>query len=255
MDPVEFSTLLFLGSLLAGLIGATSGLGGGVILMPLLALFFKVDLLYAIGGSLMGVIVTSLGSSIHFLKKDLVDIRTAAKLETGTVPGAIGGAILATMIHEGIIFVIFGLILIFSIIESKIDKPNGQTESRPKHLFIGWLLMLVAGLFSGLLGIGSGAFKVIAMDRVMKMPFRISTATSSFMIGVTAAASASTFYHMGYIDSKIVVALVPGVLLGSLIGAKMVSTLHIKHLRTIFSFIIFLLALELIVEGLARMWE
>lgn len=253
MDPVEFSAVLFFGSFLAGLVGATSGLGGGIILMPLLALFFKMNILLAIGGSLMGVIATSLGASTHFLKKGLVDIKTAAILETATVPGAIAGAILATIVHEGIIFVIFGCILIFSVIESKIDKPNGDHEHSPQHIWIGWVIMLIAGLFSGLLGIGSGAFKVIAMDRVMKMPFRISTATSSFMIGVTAAASASTFYHMGYISSEIIVALVPGVLLGSLAGARIVSSINIKYLRTTFSVIICLLAVELIVEGVGKM--
>lgn len=245
--------ILFFGSFLAGLIGATSGLGGGVILMPLMVLFFGIDTLHAIGASLMGVIVTSLGASVHFLKKDLVDIRTTALLETATVPGAIIGAFLATIVHEGILLVIFGLILLFSVIQSKITAKDDGHAKYPKHKLWGWIMMLLAGLFSGLLGIGSGAFKVLAMDRVMKIPFRISTATSSFMIGVTAAASASAFYHMGYISPKIVTPLIPGVLLGSLVGAKLVTTVNLNALRWIFTVVIVLLSAELIGEGIERM--
>lgn len=253
MDPVEFDTILFFGAVIAGLIGATSGLGGGIVIMPLLALFFGINALYSIGASLMGVIVTSIGASIYFLRQNMVDIKTTAWLETATVPGAIIGAILATVIHEGIIFIIFGCILIFSIAESWLEKPRNRHDKYPQHRFWGWVVMLFAGLFSGLLGIGSGAFKVIGMDRIMHIPFRTSTATSSFMIGVTAAASATAYYHMGYISPKIVVALVPGVFLGSVVGSLLVKKLNVKILRLAFSIIILALAIEMIVEGVGRL--
>lgn len=252
MEMIEFSTVLFFGSFLAGLIGATSGLGGGIILMPLMTLYFKVNILYAIGASLMGVIATSLSASTQFLKKDLVDVQTTAMLETATVPGAIGGAYLATVVHEGIILIIFGFVLLFSIIQARL-APAREVINNPIHRFAGWLIMLIAGIFSGLLGIGSGAFKVLAMDRVMRMPFKVSTATSSFMIGVTACASASTFYLMGYISHLIVMSLVPGVILGSYIGAKLVSHMKINKLRLVFTAVIFVLSLQLIIDGTLRM--
>ncbi len=273
--------ILFLGSLLAGLLGSLTGLGGGVIIVPLLTLAMGVDIRYAIGTSLVAVIATSSGAAAAYVKEGITNIRIAMFLEIATTCGAIGGAALAIIAPTHIVAVIFGIVLFYSGINSfknreqeirplkNPDKKPGilinalklkssyktGREDIPYNVYNlggGWLMMSVAGILSGLLGIGSGAFKVIAMDSIMKLPFKVSSATSNFMIGVTAAASAGVYLSRGYIDPVLSMPVVLGVLSGSLIGARTLMKSKTRNLRIVFAFVITLLAIEMIYNGMSK---
>lgn len=274
MNPIEFILFLFGGSLLAGLIGSLTGLGGGVVIVPLLTLAFGVDIRYAIGASLVAVIATSSGAAAAYVKEGYANIRIGMLLEVATTVGALFGAYLAGILSPSTIAIVFGFALLYSAIMSRRshhDKPSntppdtlatklklngtfptpqGWQQYNVYSVPTGFSLMAVAGALSGLLGIGSGALKVLAMDQVMKIPFKVSTTTSNFMIGVTAAASAGLYLHRGYIDPVIAMPVVLGVLIGSLIGARILQTAETKSLRLIFSVVIFILSLEMIYNGI-----
>src|SRR6202011_6005775 len=225
MNVLEFTALVGVGSFLAGLLGSLTGLGGGVVLVPLLTIFFKVDIRYAIGASLVSVIATSSGAAAAYVKEGFSNIRIGMFLEIATTLGALCGAFLATIVSPRILAIIFGLVLIYSAYLSRQPrspeernlppdslatklKMNGDFPSEEgglRHYNVqrvpaGFTLMFGAGALSGMLGIGSGAVKVLAMDQAMKIPFKVSTTTSNFMIGVTAAASAGVYLSRGYID-------------------------------------------------------
>jgi len=271
----EFTMLIGLGGVIAGFLGSLTGLGGGVVIVPLLSLVFGVDIRYAIGASLVSVIATSSGSAAAYVKEGLTNIRIGMFLEIATTLGALVGAFLAAKISTGSIAVVFGIILFVSAWLSSRHRPEYLENQKPHPLAVrlkmngsyptpagpcsytvqgvpaGFSMMFVAGIISGLLGIGSGAFKVLAMDQVMRIPFKVSTTTSNFMIGVTAAASAGVYLNLGYIDPGLVMPVMLGVLAGSLIGTRVLVLAHTRILRIIFSGVIFVLALEMIYNGLA----
>jgi uncharacterized membrane protein YfcA len=273
MNFLEFSIIVGVASLLAGFLGSLTGLGGGVVVVPLLALAFGVDIHYAIGASLVSVIATSSGSAAAYLREGFSNIRIGMFLEIATTTGAIFGAFLATNTPTKAIAVIFGLMLLASAITSSVrlkervtDKPvdplakslrlNGaypvdgvKTPYTVRRVPLGFGLMFGAGTLSGLLGIGSGAVKVLAMDEAMQVPFKVSTTTSNFMIGVTAAASAGVYLSRGYIDPAIAMPVTLGVLAGSLIGARFLVRAKVKVMRLIFAAVIALLGLEMIYSG------
>jgi uncharacterized protein len=273
--------ILFAGALFAGLIGSLTGLGGGVIIVPLLTLGFGVDIRYAIGTSLISVIATSSGAASAYVKEGLLNIRIGMFLEIATTLGAIAGAAIAVFAPTHAIAVIFGLVLIYSAINSfkkrkqienasNIDSQktgwltnllksegsyitnSGTMHYKLQNLGGGFLVMSLAGILSGLLGIGSGALKVIAMDSIMKIPFKVSTSTSNFMIGVTAAASAGIYLTRGYIDPVLSMPVMVGVLIGSLTGAKLLLKSQTKSIRVIFAIVITILALEMIYNGITK---
>jgi hypothetical protein len=274
VSVLEFSLLVFVSSLIAGLVGALTGLGGGVVLVPLLTLFFNVDIRYAIGASLVSVIATSSGAAAAYVKEGFSNIRIGMFLEIATTIGALVAANLAARVSTQSIAITFGVVLLFSAYFSR--KPRSQAErnlppdawatrlrlngSFPdgegarsynvQHVPAGFALMFTAGTLSGLLGIGSGAMKVLAMDQAMRIPFKVSTTTSNFMIGVTAAASAGVYLSRGYIDPGLVMPVMLGVLTGSLLGAKLLVKLHVKWLRLGFSMVIVLLAFEMLYKGI-----
>jgi uncharacterized membrane protein YfcA len=249
-----------------------TGLGGGVVIVPLLVLC-KVDIHYAMGASLVSVIATSSGAAASYVKEGFSNIRIGMFLEIATTLGALAGASLVVFVDPRVIAVVFGLVLVFSAYQSLKPKydPGLAAEADPLatrlrldgsfpttsgwakyhvyHVPFGFLLMLVAGMLSGLLGIGSGAFKVLAMDQVMRIPFKVSTTTSNFMIGVTAAASAGIYLRHGYIDPGLSMPVMLGVLVGSLLGARVLVTAKTRLLRRVFSAVIFALAVEMIYEG------
>lgn len=273
MTSLEFSLLIGTGSLLAGFLGALTGLGGGVIIVPLLALGFKVDIHYAIGASLISVIATSSGAAAAYVRDGFSNIRIGMFLEIATTAGAIFGAFLATGTPTKIIAIVFGLVLLYSAAMSlkkrrseKVNRvpdalamrlrldggfPNeGEIETyHVRRVPLGFGLMFGAGTLSGLLGIGSGAVKVLAMDQAMSVPFKVSTTTSNFMIGVTAAASAGIYLSRGYIDPTIAMPVTLGVLAGSLMGAKFLVRSKTGPMRVIFACVIVLLGLEMIYGG------
>jgi len=243
----EFTLVVWLGSLLAGLLGSLTGLGGGVVIVPLLTLGFGVDIRYAIGASLVSVIATSSGAAVAYVREGFSNIRVGMLLETATTLGATGGALLAAHVAPRLIAVIFGLVLLASVYSSVKGPPQHDTDGPPDQLAqrlrldsrypardgvrqyhvrrvpLGFGLMGLAGLLSGLLGIGSGALKVLAMDQAMRLPFKVSTTTSNFMIGVTAAASAGIYLNRGYLDPGLCMPTTLGVLAGSLTGARLLA--------------------------------
>ena len=274
MNTVEFTAVVWVGSLLAGFLGALTGLGGGVVIVPLLTLVFHVDLKYAIGAALVSVIATSSGAAAAYVKEGYSNVRVGMFLEIATTIGALSGASLALYLKASVIAVIFGLVLIYSAYTSMREQPHDTSQQQPDRIAtwlrmdstyptehglqsyhvsgipLGFVLMYVAGVLSGLLGIGSGAVKVLAMDKAMKLPFKVSTTTSNFMIGVTAAASAGIYLSRGYIDPGLAMPVMLGVLMGSLTGARVLANANVKILRLVFSCVIGALALEMIYSGI-----
>jgi len=273
MNVLAFTFVVLGGSLAAGFLGALTGLGGGVVLVPLLTIFFHVDLRYAIGASLVSVIATSSGSAAAYVREGFSNIRIGMFLEIATTFGALLGAYLTAKVPANAIAVVFGIVLVYSAyvsgrprVRSSVDQPpdplatklkmNGSfpdtTGIRHYNVYnvpAGFGVMYLAGTLSGLLGIGSGALKVVAMDQAMKIPFKVSTTTSNFMIGVTAAASAGVYLSRGYIDPSLAMPVMIGVLIGSLIGARVLVKTHTNLLRLVFSGVIVLLGLEMILKA------
>jgi len=275
MNVLEFTFLVCVGSMLAGLLGALTGLGGGVVLVPLLTIFFKVDLHYAIGASLVSVIATSSGAAASYVKEGFSNIRIGMFLEIATTLGALLGAFLTAKVPTSAIAIIFGSVLLYSAYVSRRTRPRSLGDDPPdplatrlrlngdfpttegiRHYNVyrvptGFSFMFGAGALSGLLGIGSGAVKVLAMDQAMRVPFKVSTTTSNFMIGVTAAASAGIYLSRGYIDPGLSMPVMLGVLAGSLIGTRLLVKTETKQLRLVFSIVIVLLGLQMIYQGIA----
>ena len=271
---LEFTLFLWLGSLLAGFLGALTGLGGGVVIVPLLTLVFGVDIRYAIGTSLISVIATSSGAAAAYVKEGYSNIRIGMFLEIATTFGALLGAFLTAKLATGAIAIVFGFVLLYSAymsnrsrlehliddqpdplatclrLDSSYPTPQGPQAYHVHGIPAGFGLMFLAGILSGLLGIGSGAVKVLAMDQAMGLPFKVSTTTSNFMIGVTAAAGAGVYLSRGYIDPGLAMPVMLGVLLGSLLGARTLVNANVQLLRRIFSAVISVLALEMIYNGI-----
>ncbi len=273
MNILEFSALIGFGSLLAGFLGALTGLGGGVVVVPMLALLFHVDIRYAIGASLVSVIATSSGAAAAYVREGYSNIRIGMFLETATTAGAIAGAAIAFYVSGNAIAIVFGIVLLYSAylssrhwveygahpsskladrlrLNGSYPGPEGKLSYNVTGVPAGYGLMVVAGVLSGLLGIGSGAVKVLAMDQAMKIPFKVSTTTSNFMIGVTAAASAGLYLHRGYIAPGLAMPVMLGVLAGSLLGARVLVRARVKVLRYLFAAAIVALGFEMIYNGI-----
>lgn len=275
MSLEVFTFVLFLGAILAGFLGALTGLGGGVVVIPLLTLGFGVDMRYAIGAALVTSIASSSGAAAAYIKEGITNVRIGMFLEIATTTGAVIGAIVAIYLDKKYIAVIFGCVLIFSAIRSLAKKDENIDYSAPgdklgeklklngsyptkdgvvnykvHNVAAGYSLMTLAGVLSGLLGIGSGALKVLAMDTAMKIPFKVSTTTSNFMVGVTAAASAVVYLQRGYIDPGLAMPIVVGVLFGAFLGSKILPKANVKKLRMLFSVVIFILAVSMMYNGL-----
>ncbi len=273
MNTIEFTIALGVGSLVAGFLGALTGLGGGVVIVPLLVLGFGVDIHYAIGASLVSVIATSSGAAAAYVREGYSNIRVGMFLEIATTIGALSGALVAPLVPPNRLAVVFGVVLLYSAYASshRSDHARGDIQSdrwattlrldstyptagglqayRVQHVPAGFGLMYGAGVLSGLLGIGSGAVKVLAMDQAMRLPFKVSTTTSNFMIGVTAAASAGIYLNRGYIDPGLAMPVVLGVLLGSMQGARVLTTAKSARLRLVFTWVIVALACEMLFNG------
>lgn len=272
MTILAFTLILILGAYLAGLIGSLTGLGGGVVVIPLLTLVFHVDIRYAIGAALLASIANSSGAASAYIKEGITNIRLGMFLEIATTLGAVLGALIAIYTPTNTIAILFGCVLLFSAamtlrkknqqaltegsklsyvlkLNSSYPTPTGPVDYKLKNVGAGFSIMTVAGVMSGLLGIGSGALKVLAMDTAMKIPFKVSTTTSNFMIGVTAAASAVVYLQRGYMDPGIAFPVVLGVLGGAFTGAKLLTKINPSTLRIIFCIAITFVALEMIYNG------
>src|ERR1022692_1405929 len=274
MTILEFSLLVAACSLIAGLVGALTGLGGGVVLVPLLSLFFKVDIRYAIGASLVSVIATSSGAAAAYVKEGFSNIRIGMFLEIATTLGALLGATLAARVSTHAIAIVFGVALLFSAYFSRKPRSlaergvppdplatrlrlngsfpdvDGARSYNVQHVPTGWALMFGAGALSGLLGIGSGAGKVLAMDQAMRIPFKVSTTTSNFMIGETAASSEGVGVPREYLYPGLPMPVMLGFLAGSFLGSRILVKAETKSLRLVFSLVILVLGLQMLYKGL-----
>ncbi len=272
MTILVFVIILFIGSYFAGFVGSLTGLGGGVIIIPLLTLLLGVDIHYAIGTALVAVIATSTGSAAAYVKEGITNLRLGMLLEIATTIGAIIGAMLVAYFNPNVIAVIFGIVLIYSAINSFRKKQehhlkessktalalklnnsypskDGNIEYGVKNVLGGFSMMGIAGMLSALLGIGSGALKVLAMDIIMKVPFKVSTTTSNFMMGVTAVTSAIIYLQRGYIIPQIAMPVTIGVLLGALTGSRILIRSNPGKLRIFFAVVILFLALNMMFNG------
>ncbi len=274
MSVLEFSLLVWLGSFTAGFVGSLTGLGGGVVIVPLLTSVFSVDIRYAVGASLVSVIATSAGAASTYIKKGLTNLRLGMFLEVATTIGAIVGALIATFVSVKALALVLAIVLLYSAYLSgqpKLENPEDETSDRladylqlnssyptPEgtisyqvhYVPAGFAVMLVAGVISGLLGIGSGAFKVLAMDQVMRIPFKVSTTTSNFMIGVTAAASAGVYLARGYIDPGLSMPVMLGILPGAFLGARVLIGAKTQILRIVFSLVLVLMAVKMVYQNI-----
>lgn len=277
--PFHLTPSLFVASILAGLLGSLTGLGGGVVIIPVLVLLFGVDMRYAIGASLVAVIATSSGSAAAYVREGFTNIRIAMLLEVATTTGALLGAILAAYTPVSTISIIFGIVLLYTALSSirtpkphpldqqpdplatrlklngtwPVKTPDGSTHLEPyfpRHVPAGFAIMFGAGMLSALVGIGSGIVKVFAMDRLMRLPFKVSTTTSNFMIGVTAAASAGVYFHRGQIDPRIAAPVAIGALCGSFLGAKILPHAKVRTLRIIFAIIVAIAGTQMLMKGI-----
>ena len=274
MTALLFVPLVILGSFVAGLLGALTGLGGGVVIVPLLVVAFHVNIHYAIGASLISVIATSSGAAAAYVREGFSNIRIGMFLEIATTIGALFGAFLAVRLAAGAIALVFGGVLIISSALSTRELHQSPPVGRPDpwaarlklnssyptargpqnyevcRVPAGFGMMFGAGALSGLLGIGSGAFKVLAMDRVMRIPFKVSTTTSNFMIGVTAAASAGIYLRRGFVAPGLAMPVVLGVLLGSVVGTRVLVRARTHWLRLLFALAIAALGIEMVYGGI-----
>ena len=273
MTILAFTLILLLGAYCAGLLGSLTGLGGGVVVIPLLTLVLGVDFHYAVGAALVASIATSSGSGSAYVKEGITNIRLGMFLEIATAIGAVCGAAVAIYLNNNFIAILFGCVLVYTAVmqqrrKSDHDGVVGSEAARRLRLYGTWPqkdgslkayelrhvgggfgVMYIAGVLSGILGIGSGVLKVIAMDGIMKVPFKVSTTTSNFMMGVTACASAVVYVQRGQIEPGIACPVMIGVLCGALTGARLLKTLDVRLLRRIFCVAILLVALNMIWQG------
>jgi hypothetical protein len=276
MTPLLFFVTVSVISFGAGFLGSLLGLGGGMIVVPALTLLLHIDIRLAIGASIISVIATSSGAAAAYVRDHLANIRVAMFLEIGTTSGAITGAWIAGLLHPRWLFVLFGSILGYSAlamlrgrrrarerhhVESALahhlrlgasyfdDARGEEVVYEPTRPMVGIVLMYIAGMVSGLLGIGSGALKVPAMDLAMELPIKVSTATSNFMIGVTAAASAGLYFARGQIDPFVTAPVALGVLGGAFAGSKMLGKISSRAVRMTFVAVLLLVSVEMLIRG------
>ncbi|WP_032113782.1 sulfite exporter TauE/SafE family protein [Candidatus Paracaedibacter symbiosus] len=277
MTILNFSLIIFCCAISTGVLGALTGLGGGIFLTPILVMFLGIEPHYALATSLIAAISTSSGASITFLKEKLTNFRIGLFLETAAVIGAPIGAMIAIYLPKQLIFILFGLLLSnaaysnvkglekgqrrnFNFISDplalKLDMPDqymtswGEIITYPvRKIKMGWSLMFGAGVLSGVLGIGSGSLKVLAMDQIMGLPYKVSTATSNFMIGLTAIASVGVYWSQGFLIPELTMPVIPGVLIGAYIGSKTVAQIPIHKTRWIFTIVLTIFAIQMLVKG------
>src|SRR6476646_4400216 len=277
MTPVTFVLGALLASVVAGLLGSLLGIGGGIIIIPVLTLVLHINIRYAIGASIVSVIATSSGAAATYVRERLANLRVAMVLELATTTGALSGALIAGRISTRWLYLIFGAVMAYSSLmmfrkmrggSARSDRPAPWADRLRLHSSyfdealgkeiayrvvstrIGLALMYGAGIVSGLLGIGSGALKVPAMDLAMALPLKVSAATSNFMIGVTAAASAGVYFMRGDIDPFVAGPVAVGVLLGAQAGAALLPKLQSSTVRLVFVLVILWISAQMLYKGI-----
>ena len=271
---------LFSVSVIASALGGMLGMASGIFIVPILTMLCHVDLRNAIGASIVSVIACSCGSAAAFLKERLTNVRLAIVLETATTAGALTGVFLVGRIPNPFLFFMFGTILLLSawqMVARRNDPVSFRTRSldhdsrvreldssypdrelgldiayRVEHLPIGLVLMYVAGLISALLGIGSGVLKVPAMDTALRLPIKVSSATSNFMICVTAAASAGAYFMRGEIVAAITGPVALGSVVGAILGARLLVSISNQRIRLLFAAVLIAVAVQMIFAGFGK---
>ena len=277
MEPLGFLLAIFAAGAGAGVLGAILGLGGGILLVPVLTMFFGINLRDAMGASIISVIATSCGAAAGHLQSRLSNLRIGLFLAMFTVLGALTGSVLVGIVPARVLELIFGLALAYSV-ATTLRQLNVEVAElvtadplalrfalegtyhdrvlgrdvvyRARRVRTGAVVMFAAGVLSGLLGIGSGAFKVLAMDYFMRLPMKISTATSNFMIGITAAASAGVYFGRGDIQPVIATPVAVGVLAGAYLGTRLIARLRNATIRRLFLPVVAYLAIAMVLRGL-----
>jgi uncharacterized membrane protein YfcA len=273
--PLGFACAIFAISVVGGLFGSLVGLGGGVVVVPLLTWLLGVDIHYAIGASVVSIIATSSGAAASYVRDEITNLRIGIFLEVATTLGALCGALLSARLAAEWLFGLFGGILAVSALGTLLPRGEASADRAPdpsslrlklqgtfhdpntgqdvtyvaRRWPVGFGIMYVAGFLSGLLGIGAGVVKVLAMDLAMGLPIKVSTATSNFMIGVTAVASAGTYYLRGQIEPVIVAPVALGVLAGSTFGSKIMPKMKSQNLRRVFLAVALLISAQMILRA------
>ena len=267
---------IFAISIVAGLVGALAGVGGGILIVPALTLLFGIDIRLAIGASIVSVIATSSGAAAAYVRDRMTDMRVGMFLELATTTGAVVGALLAAVVAPSFLYVLLGLVLLGSAVMQVLRlgeemppevEPSGlaarlrlassypdarlgrEVPYAARRVPLGFVLMWGAGVVSGLLGIGSGALKVVAMDGAMRLPMKVSSATSNFMIGVTAAASAGIYLGRGDVDPTLVAPVALGVLAGAMLGARLLPRMANRHVRWVFLPVLVVIGIQTLLRG------
>ncbi len=265
-------------SVAAGLLGSLVGLGGGIIIVPVLTLLYHIDIRLAIGASVLSVIATSSGAAVTYVREKLTNLRAGMFLEIATTTGALTGAYITTLVTGNVLFILFALVLAYSAFammhqrrqEAVLATSNDRLanyfnlhgayydQSERNNIIykvtntkLGLGLMYLAGMISALLGVGSGALKVPAMDIAMHMPIKASAATSDFMIGVTAAASAGAYFARGQINPIIAAPIALGVLIGAMVGSRLLNRVAPRYVQALFVGVLIIVAIEMLQRGLA----
>ena len=274
MTLLQFVLEVLFCSMGAGVIGALTGLGGAAILIPLLVLIFHVDIHYAMGAGLFAVMATSAGAAAAYLREGYINIRIGMFLELAASIGALVGAYVTAYLPAQIVEGIFGVVFLISAylsyrrreatdlavtshplalrlkLNSTYPTASGPVSYHVQRVWTAFNVTTIAGVLAGLLGIGSGSLKVLAMDQAMRLPYKVSTSTSNFIIGITAAVGSGVYFQQGFINPLVTLPVVVGVFFGALLGARLMPKLPVKPLRALFSVIIVILALEMIFRAL-----
>ncbi|HEY4072169.1 MAG TPA: sulfite exporter TauE/SafE family protein [Herbaspirillum sp.] len=269
-----FEFWLFGIALGASALGGMLGMASGIFIVPVLTMFGHTDIRTAVGASLVSVIVCSCSSAAPFLKGRLTNVRLAIVLETATTLGAVSGVLLTGIIPTKFLFLLFAAILLLSAgqmlmrrvesisvngIGSSLRWPartlgasypdralGREVTYRVERLTIGMLLMYGAGLISALLGIGSGVLKIPAMDAALRLPIKVSSATSNFMIGVTAAAGAAAYFIRGDISTMVAGPVALGSVVGAIAGARILMAISSEKIRSLFVLVLIALAVVML---------
>lgn len=290
IGTLEYLFFMLLISVVAGLVGSLVGVGGGILVVPALTLLFGVPIDFAIGASIVSVIATSSGSASAYVKDRITNLRIGMFLEIGSTVGAMVGALLSIyLFHSGLaayVYLVFGSMLFFSAYNA-LDRlrkdrakgnisPQGTVNTTPNptstllrlkgeyydaslktqiryvadRVSPAFVVMTFAGVVSGMLGVGGGILKVLGMDSFMKLPFKVSTTTSNFMIGVTAAASAAIYYTDGFVNPILAAPVAVGVVLGSFLGTKLLVRSKPVSLRWVFIAALLVIGVEMVHQGL-----
>jgi len=274
VTPLLTVLVVLFGGIVAGLVGSLTGLGGGLVIVPLLTLAMHFPIPEAVGVSLFGVIATSTGAAPRFVGTGLSNVRVGLFLQVAASAGALAGALITHHLPARALFLVFGLVMLYSAVMSFLPAASDvagaaassslakrlRLPSRYKNADL-WVdyqvtgvmpafgVMLGAGFLSALLGIGSGVFKVLAMDKLMRLPFKVSTATSNFMIGMTAATSAGFYLSHGDVPPLTAGAVIVGVMAGAYVGGHWMHRLSTRLLRRLFALVLCVVALQMLLKG------